>query len=207
MIREQVAALAEADLWSEPLTPAAAEPGDVLASLAEDGHAFALTGRWAGSAAIVGSAPLHVLPPGEDPFAHLTFTGGTPGGAVGGGWFGVLGYQLGAHIEALPPAPPRPIPLDQSWMGLYDHVLRLDRQGRWWFEALVTPDRATALEQRFRTLRLRAGAVARATRSVLLRTVRTHPGPGHPHRAGRAPGAAHPRRRPVPGQPLSAGRG
>ncbi len=155
MIREQVAALAEADLWSEPLTPAAAEPGDVLASLAEDGHAFALTGRWAGSAAIVGSAPLHVLPPGEDPFAHLSFTGGTPGGAVGGGWFGVLGYQLGAHIEALPPAPPRPIPLDQSWMGLYDHVLRLDRQGRWWFEALATPDRAIALEQRFRTLRMR----------------------------------------------------
>ncbi|MFA9564775.1 MAG: aminodeoxychorismate synthase component I, partial [Acidimicrobiales bacterium] len=155
MIREQVAALAEADLWSEPLAPAAAEPGDVLASLAEDGHAFALTGRWAGSAAIVGSAPLHVLPPGEDPFAHLTFAGGTPGGAVGGGWFGILGYQLGTHIEALPPAPPRPIPLDQSWLGLYDHVLRLDRQGRWWFEALVTPDRATALEQRFRALRLR----------------------------------------------------
>ncbi len=155
MIRERAAALAEADLWSEPLAPAATEPGDVLASLAEDGHAFALTGRWAGSAAIVGSAPLHVLPPGEDPFAHLTFTGGTPGGAVGGGWFGILGYQLGAHIESLPPAPPRPIPLDQSWMGLYDHVLRLDREGRWWFEALVTPDRATALEQRFRSLRLR----------------------------------------------------
>ncbi len=155
MILERAAALAEAELWSEPLAPVAAEPGDVLASLAEDGHSFALTGRWAGSAAIVGSAPLHVLPPGEDPFAHLTFTGGTPGGAVGGGWFGILGYQLGAHIEALPPAPPRPIPLDQSWLGLYDHVLRLDREGRWWFEALVTPDRATALEQRFRTLRLR----------------------------------------------------
>ncbi len=155
MIREQVAALADADLWSEPLSPAGASPGEVLASVAEDGHGFALTGRWAGSAAIVGSDPLLLLPPGEDPFDHLVYTGGTPGGAVGGGWFGMLGYQLGARVEALPPSPPRPVPLDPAWLGLYDHVLRLDHQGRWWFEALVTPDRQIALEQRLRTLRLR----------------------------------------------------
>ena len=58
----------------------------------------------------------------------------TPG-AVGGGWVGYLGFGLtdpGAQRRRLPLA---------AW-GWADHVLRRDRDGRWWFEALVDDDRA-----------------------------------------------------------------
>ena len=61
--------------------------------------------------------------------------GGDDGG-VGGGWFGYLGYGLGAAIERLPPPPPRPVPLPVASLGFYDHVLRQDPAGAWWFEAL-----------------------------------------------------------------------
>ncbi|SFI07143.1 para-aminobenzoate synthetase component 1 [Amycolatopsis regifaucium] len=53
-------------------------------------------------------------------------------GAVGGGWFGYLGYDLtdpSARTGGLPPA---------AW-GWVDRVLRLDEHGSWWFEALL-PD-------------------------------------------------------------------
>ena len=62
-------------------------------------------------------------------------------GAVGGGWFGWLGYRLGARVERLPAGPPRPVPLPDFQLAYYDHVLRLDAAGRWWFEALVSDDR------------------------------------------------------------------
>ncbi len=55
---------------------------------------------------------------------------------VGGGWFGWLGYGLGALVEDLPPRPPRPNPLPDAHLAFYDHVLRMDPEGRWWFEAL-----------------------------------------------------------------------
>jgi len=141
---------------------------------------FALSGRWAGGGAIVGCAPRFVLAPGADPFACLEDVPGRTrdagrgdggaacgeggavacgeGGAVacdfvGGGWFGWLGYGLGARVEALPPRPPRPHPLPDAHLAFYDHVLRLDAGGRWWFEALeedftpaspVAPPPATA---------------------------------------------------------------
>ncbi len=61
-------------------------------------------------------------------------------GVVGGGWFGWLGYGFGATIEDLPPPPPRPHPLPQADVAFYDHVFRLDAEGRWWFESLVPRD-------------------------------------------------------------------
>lgn len=57
-------------------------------------------------------------------------TGSATGLAVGGGWVGYLGYGLtdpGRWQRRLPLA---------AW-GWADHVLRLDRTGRWWFEALA----------------------------------------------------------------------
>src|SRR3954452_3916911 len=114
-------------------------PLDVLRAMRDDERPFALTGRWAGGGAIVGSEPLRVAPPGADPFALLDELPDTPAepNAVGGGWFGYLGYLLGARLELLPPAPPRPHPLPPFDLAYYDHVLRLDPEGRWWFEALV----------------------------------------------------------------------
>jgi para-aminobenzoate synthetase/4-amino-4-deoxychorismate lyase len=59
---------------------------------------------------------------------------------VGGGWFGWLGYGLGALVEDLPERPPRPHPLPDAHLAFYDHVLRMDVEGRWFFESLEDDD-------------------------------------------------------------------
>ena len=55
--------------------------------------------------------------------------------------------------------PPRPVPLPTFALAFYDHLLRLDAQGRWWFEALWTDERDAALRERLARLsgRLSAG--------------------------------------------------
>lgn len=104
--------------------------GDVLRAVRDEPLPFALTGRWAGARAIVGWAPSRTLvdafPPDLEPRA---------GAVIGGGWFGVLGYGLGALVEELPPAPPRPV-ATPSVLGFYEQVLVLDADGRWWLESL-----------------------------------------------------------------------
>ncbi len=113
----------------------------MLRALADRPGPFALSGHWAGGGAIVGSDPLIVAEPDADPFFTLDAVpdvdGSAPAGAVGGGWFGWLGYRLGRRIEQLPEGPPRPVPLPDFHLAYYDHLLRLDPDGRWWFEALV----------------------------------------------------------------------
>src|SRR5215208_7020408 len=120
-------------------------PGSVPAEravllVAADERPFALSGKWAGSRAIVGSEPTHHA----DPFTALgakdpdwvPHTGGQSGSftetGVGGGWFGVLPFPLGRAIERTGDPPPRPIPSPSSLMSFYDHVLRLDVDGQWW---------------------------------------------------------------------------
>jgi para-aminobenzoate synthetase / 4-amino-4-deoxychorismate lyase len=128
-----------------------------------DVRPFALTGAWAGGGALVGSEPLIVAGPADDPFALVDLQPDVEGadepGAVGGGWFGYLGYGLGARIEPVPPPPPRPAPLPEFVLAWYDHLLRLDPDGRWWFEALWTEERDAALRERRERLagRLAAG--------------------------------------------------
>ena len=116
-----------------------------------DERPFLLLGAWAGGGAIAGSAPLADAPrtAGRDALSGLS-------GAVGGGWFGWLGYGLGGRIERLPPQPPRPHPLPEIGARFYDHVLRMDADGAWWFEALETPGRAQALAARRAELAARA---------------------------------------------------
>ncbi len=158
--------MAAARLLRVPLDGAAA-PGDVLRALADEPWPFALTGDWAGGGAIVGASPLRVASAEEDPFAlldELPAVTVLPDGrdatirqdgahAVGGGWFGWLGYGVGARVERLSPGPPRPAPLPPFQLAYYDHVLRLDAGGRWWFEALAAPERAAALDERLERLR------------------------------------------------------
>jgi para-aminobenzoate synthetase/4-amino-4-deoxychorismate lyase len=127
----------------------------------DDDRPFALVGRWAGSTALAGSEPVRVALDDEDPFALLDRQpplAGAPEGFVGGGWFGMLGYGLGGRLEALGPSPPAPERLPEAVLAFHDHVLRCDADGRWWFEALWTDERADALNGRLETLRARLAA-------------------------------------------------
>jgi para-aminobenzoate synthetase/4-amino-4-deoxychorismate lyase len=90
---------------------------------------------------------------------------------VGGGWFGYLGYCLGGAVEALAAAPPRPVSMPSFALAFYDHVVVADVDGRWWFEALWTPERAERLSERHALLAERI-ASSPAPRSVC-------PGPFH----------------------------
>jgi para-aminobenzoate synthetase / 4-amino-4-deoxychorismate lyase len=126
---------------------ASASPGEALRCLRDEPMPFALTGRWAGGGAVLGASPLRVaagrgvlavvdtLPPVDG-----------PADAVGGGWFGVLGFGLASAVERLPPWPPRTVPGPCAVLGLYDHVLRMDTAGRWWFEALAGLEGGTGSE-------------------------------------------------------------
>ena len=112
--------------------------------------AFALCGAWAGGGALAGCRPVRVGGHDDDPFALLDEridVDGADVDAVGGGWVGYLGYDLGRRLERLPPGPPRPAPLPAFALAFYDHVVRCDAAGRWWFEALSTPGRAAALRE------------------------------------------------------------
>src|SRR4051812_48043029 len=134
-------------------------PAQAALALRGDAHSFVLSGSWAGGSTIVGSEPLRVARAGDDPFALLddlpAVDGTGPEGTIGGGWFGYLGFALGHLVERLPPSPPDRDALPPFALAYYDHVLRRDAEGRWWFEALETPGRAAALAARRKELAAR----------------------------------------------------
>jgi para-aminobenzoate synthetase/4-amino-4-deoxychorismate lyase len=154
-----------------------------------DEHPFGLAGDWAGGGALVGSEPVVVASTDEDPFELLDSQplvegadGAAPDGeAVGGGWFGFLGYNLGARLERVPPPPPRRVPLPDFALAFYDHLLRLDADGRWWFEALWTDERDAELRARLELLRGRLAAGVRE-RPVWVGTFQPAPPGGGGHK-------------------------
>jgi para-aminobenzoate synthetase/4-amino-4-deoxychorismate lyase len=130
----------------------------------DDVRPFALIGRWAGGGALIGSQPITVASDDDDPFALLDEhppIRGSFDGAVGGGWFGWLGYELGRRLEPVGASPPSDLTEPPFALAYYDHLLRLDRNGRWWFEALWSPSRAPALRARMRVLEDRAASAPR----------------------------------------------
>ncbi len=135
------------------------QPGHEAQLTAGDSRPFALIGRWAGGGAIVGSEPVRVARNDEDPFTLIGDTTelgeGPTTNFVGGGWFGYLGYELGIPDELPVNPPPARETLPSFSLSRYDHLLRLDEDGQWWFEALWTKDREAKLQQRLETLRKR----------------------------------------------------
>jgi para-aminobenzoate synthetase/4-amino-4-deoxychorismate lyase len=141
--------------------PGGLSPAAVLALLRRDPHPFALTGRWAGCEAVLGSRPVAVAAAPGDLDQIL---GGrcSPAGGQGhfaGGWVGYLGYGLAGRLHALPPAPGGPRQLPACWFGYYDHVL-VRRGGRWFVEALAEGPSASELDARCRELAGRMTAAA-----------------------------------------------
>ena len=149
-------------------------PVEVLRLVRGDACPVALFGSWAAGGAVIASAPVAVRTPPQDlgdvldaPIPPMSV--GLPrtvppapaspshGAVFGGGWIGYLGYGLTGDVVRIPPAPGGPRRLPAWWFGYYDHVLRHDAaSGRWFFEALWTPDRAAELERRFTELSARA---------------------------------------------------
>src|SRR3712207_4907392 len=89
--------------------PSRLTPAEALRALRGDRRPFCLVGAWAGGGAVLGSDP--VLRAQGDPFSALASvpsvsgSGSVDEGAVGGGWFGWLGYGLGSLLERVPPSP------------------------------------------------------------------------------------------------------
>lgn len=127
-----------------------------------------LHGAWAGTGGVIAGQPMLVLPDGVAPAEALNvlprLESEPPPELLGGGWFGWLGYD------------------GPSRLAFYDHLWRVDAQGRWWFEALVSDRRRAVLDQRRRQLaallnastptpRWQAGRFGEASRSRHLRAV------------------------------------
>jgi para-aminobenzoate synthetase/4-amino-4-deoxychorismate lyase len=165
----------------EPLDATVAPPRAALVLRGED-RPFALIGAWAGGGALLGSEPVRVSGPGDDLFALLDEVPELKPGnraarpVVGGGWVGFLGFEARHRVERGHPPPPRPVPLPDGALSYYDHVLRMDAAGRWWFEALVTPEREEAIERRLGELAARL-AVPPSPRPFSTRDWRWTPSP------------------------------
>lgn len=132
-----------------PLT-GTARPEHVLRRLSERARRkglappAALTGDWFHGSAVLAPSVRVTATPDADAFSKLDTPAHAehPGGAVGGGWIGYLGYGLtdpGQHPEA------RRLP--QAAWGWADHVLRRDADGQWWFESIGAPDPRTLCEE------------------------------------------------------------
>jgi para-aminobenzoate synthetase/4-amino-4-deoxychorismate lyase len=103
-----------------------------------DAGVLCLYGQWAGGGGIVAGRPVATrhLDTGAIDVLRMCpqVNADHDGEIVGGGWFGWLSYD------------------GPSYLAFYDHLLRSDRNGRWRFEALWTPERAAALDARQREL-------------------------------------------------------
>jgi len=183
-----------ADLVREPLDCALTATQALLA-LRGDDRPFALMGAWAGGGAVLGSAPVRVAGPEDDLFARLDdlpqvappAAAGAAGAedGFGGGWVGFLGFGLRHAVEPGHPSPPRPVSLPGGVLAYYDHVLRRDAAGRWWFEALVTAEREAAVARRRAVLAARL-ARAPAARAFATRGWEWTPSPAAHARAVQA---------------------
>lgn len=158
--------------WSGPRSGLAAALDGVDGAL--------LTGRWAGGGALVMADPIDTVVDAPDPFAVLDELAALPAPpahrhAVGGGWFGYLGFEAGAepnltvqrqHQQRAGAA------VATTYWALHPNLIRYERAtGRWFDEALVGLLADDELEQR------RQNLVACVQAAGAVATIRSDPGP------------------------------
>ncbi|QWF20484.1 chorismate-binding protein [Nocardioides sp. LMS-CY] len=111
-------------------------PLEVLRLFRDRDRLVGLVGDWAGGGAVIAFDPVCRANRLDD-LRPATVTASGPDGLIGGGWFGVLGYQLGALTEELVPAPSRVHPRPDCDLAFYDEVLRyVADSGEWFLEGL-----------------------------------------------------------------------
>ncbi|MGE0214789.1 chorismate-binding protein [Mycolicibacterium sp.] len=173
------------------MLPGTISPIDVLARLRGRRRLVGLIGDWAGGGAVIACDPVRYASRLSD-LTTPVVTG--PAGVIGAGWIGVLGYQYGALLENLPPAPERPVAKPGCDFAYYDHLLRYDAAAQtWWFESAAAENRRGQVDrayQRFaRILGVSEGAGARPYECSAF-TMR--PGPdAHRRAVGEALAAIH----------------
>jgi para-aminobenzoate synthetase/4-amino-4-deoxychorismate lyase len=129
----------------------AASPTDVLRTLAPRPYPLALSGSWNDGGAVVTSDPARVAAIDEDPFAVVdrlpsVVPSQSHPRAIGGGWFGYLGYRLARRLERIRTPEPQGERLPDFHLAFYDHLLRYDEADAcWYFEALVTEPRRDSI--------------------------------------------------------------
>jgi anthranilate synthase/aminodeoxychorismate synthase-like glutamine amidotransferase len=138
------------------MLPSTISPTDALARLRGRRRLVGLSGAWAGGGAIIACDPLRYASRLSD-ISTPTSNGSTD--VIGAGWFGVLGYQYGARLEVLPPAPERPCPKPQCDFAYYDHLLRYEAAtATWWFESAAEAERAEPVERAYQRFAAILGA-------------------------------------------------
>jgi len=163
----------------------ALEPLEVLARLGGRPGLTGLVGSWAGGGALITCYPVASATSIADIDGHPATAASEsvaampdPAGFVGGGWFGVLGYQLGRVFERLPAPPARPVPVPQLRMSYFDHVLRYDAgAGTWWFESVAGPDGRDRAERHYREIAARLRGRPPAPRGYQFGPFRMTPAP------------------------------
>ncbi len=130
-----------------------ASPTDVLRALADRPYPLALSGSWNAGGAVVPSDPVRGAAIDEDPFALVDRLPSVAPSrshprAVGGGWFGYLGYRLARRLERIRTPEPLGDRLPDFHLAFYDHLLRYDEPDAcWYFEALVTEPRRDSIRR------------------------------------------------------------
>ena len=167
--------------------------------LRDEPRGVALSGAWVGGGLLLSSHPLLVAGPEVDPFALLESapvsvdsgpTAGKAGPVMGGAWLGWWGFELARRLERLPPASPDPDCLRSFDLAFHDHVVRCDREGQWWFEALWSEERDSFLRERLECWRERLAGPTPDAQPFVAEPMRVYGSGTEGHRAAVTEGIA-----------------
>lgn len=146
-----------------------------LAAALDGVHGTVLTGQWAGGGALVLAEPIRTVLATDDPFQVLDElppqrAAWAHPGAVGGGWFGYLGFEAGTDAGLTARRQRQGsagADVATSYWALYPNLIRFESAtGRWYDEALIGLVDDEELEQRRQVLTGRVQEATAASASV-----------------------------------------